>query len=52
MHIKKTYKEANPELLYDEVRDFVPKQGAVIGESSWKHTSCLITLQHLSFGVR
>ncbi len=33
MQIRKTYKEANPELLYDEVRDFVLKQGVVIGES-------------------
>lgn len=33
MQIRKTYKEVNPELLYDEVRDFVLKQGTVIGES-------------------
>ena len=30
MQIRKTYKEVNPELLYDEVRDFILKQGAVI----------------------
>ena len=33
MQIRKTYKEVNPQLLYDEVRDFVLKQGTVIGES-------------------
>jgi len=29
--LKKTYKDINPELLYDEVRDFVLKQGATLG---------------------
>ncbi|GAI64808.1 unnamed protein product, partial [marine sediment metagenome] len=29
----KTYKEVNPELLYDELRDFILKQGAIIGET-------------------
>ncbi len=33
MQIKKTYQGVNPELLYDEVRDFVLKQGTVIGEA-------------------
>ena len=33
MQIRKIYKGVNPELLYDEVRDFVLKQGATIGES-------------------
>lgn len=33
MQIRKTYKEVNPELLYDEVRDFVEKQGVVAGEA-------------------
>ncbi len=33
MQIRKTYKAVNPELLYAEVRDFVLKQGAVLGES-------------------
>ncbi len=33
MQIKKTYTEVNPELLYDEIRDFVQKQGAVIDEA-------------------
>ena len=33
MQIRKTYKEVQPELLYDEVRDFVLKQGAVVDEA-------------------
>jgi len=33
MQIKKTYQGVNPELLYDEVRDFVLKQGTVTGEA-------------------
>ena len=33
MQIRKTYQGVNPELLYDEVRDFVQKQGAIIGEA-------------------
>jgi hypothetical protein len=31
MQIRKTYKGVNPELLYDEIRDFALKQGLVIG---------------------
>ncbi len=33
MQIKKTYSDVKPELLYDEVRDFVLKQGTTIGEA-------------------
>ncbi len=33
MRIKKIYKDVQPELLYDEVRDFVLKQGAVVDEA-------------------
>ncbi len=33
MQIKKTYTEVNPGLLYDEIKDFVQKQGAVIDEA-------------------
>ena len=29
MQIRKTYKDLKPELLYDEVRDLVLKQGAI-----------------------
>ncbi len=33
MQIRKTYKDVNPELLYDEARDFVRKQGVVLDEA-------------------
>ena len=33
MQIRKTYKQLNPELLYHEIKDFVQKQGAVVGEA-------------------
>ncbi|HUV45529.1 MAG TPA: hypothetical protein VMW45_00455 [Dehalococcoidia bacterium] len=33
MQIRKTYSDVKPELLYDEIRDLVLKQGAVIGEA-------------------
>ena len=33
MQIKKTYNGVKPELLYDEVRDFVLKQGVTVGEA-------------------
>ena len=33
MQIRKTYKEVNPELLYDEIRDFVQKQEVSLGEA-------------------
>ncbi len=32
MQIRKTYKAVNPELLYDEMRDLVLKQGVSLGE--------------------
>jgi len=36
MQIKKTYIEVKPELLYDEVRDFVVKQGATVSEAKFE----------------
>jgi hypothetical protein len=33
MQIKKVYKGVNPGLLYDEIRDFVRKQGVIIGDA-------------------
>ncbi len=33
MQIRKTYKDLKPELLYDEVRDFILKQGTIIDEA-------------------
>jgi len=33
MQIKKTYRGVNPEMLYDEVRDLMIKQGVVVEEA-------------------
>ncbi len=33
MQIRKAYKDLKPELLYDEVRDFILKQGTIIDEA-------------------
>ena len=33
MQFKKTYQNVNPELLYDEVRDFFQKQGVIVDEA-------------------
>jgi len=33
MQIRKTYSTVKPELLYDEIRDLVLKQGTTIGEA-------------------
>jgi len=33
MQIKKVYTRVNPGLLYDEIRDFVQKQGVAVGEA-------------------
>jgi hypothetical protein len=33
VQIRKTYREVNPELLYDEIRDFAVKHGTAVGES-------------------
>ena len=33
MQIKKVYTKVNPGLLYDEIRDFVQKQGVVVDEA-------------------
>jgi len=36
VQIRKTYQNVKPELLYDEVRDFVLKQGAVVDEAKFE----------------
>ena len=33
MQIRKTYQEVNPELLYNEIKDFAMKQGAMVASS-------------------
>ncbi len=55
MQIRKTYQEVNPELLYAEIRDFVLKRGASLGEEKMEtyalpnDTSSFITRGTLSF---
>lgn len=58
MQIRKTYKEVNPELLYAEIRDFVLKRGASLGEEKMEtyalpsDTSSFITRGTLTFRVQ
>ena len=58
MQIRKTYSEVNPELLYAEVRDFVLKQGVVIGDSKLEtyllpdNSSAFISRGGLTFKVQ
>ncbi len=58
MQIRKTYKRVNPELLYDEIRDFALKQGLVIGEAKLEtyalpnDTSSFISRGTLTFKPR
>lgn len=58
MKIRKTYKEVNPGLLYDEVRDFVQKQGVTIDEAKLEtyslpsDSSSFISRGTLSFKVQ
>jgi len=58
MQIRKTYKEVNPELLYDEIRDFILKQGVSIGEEKIEtyalptDTSSFISRGSLTFKVK
>jgi len=58
MQIRKTYKDVKPELLYDEIRDFVVKQGAIIGETKLEtyslpsNSSLFISRGTLTFKIR
>lgn len=58
MQIRKTYSDVNPKLLYDEVRDFALKQGAIIEESKLEtylipdNTSSFMFRGNLIFKVR
>jgi len=58
MQIRKTYKEVNPELLYDEIRDFILKQGVSLGEAKLEtyalpsDTSSFISRGTLTFKAR
>ncbi len=58
MQNRKTYKEVNPELLYDEIRDFILKQGVSLGEAKLEtyalpnDTSSFISRGTLTFKVQ
>ncbi len=58
MQIKKTYKEVNPELLYDEIKDFILKQGVSIGEAKMEtyalpgDTSSFVSRGTMTFKVK
>jgi len=58
MQIKKTYDGVNPELLYDEIRDFTIKQGTVIDKAKLEtyplpgNSSTFISRGTLTFRVQ
>ena len=58
MQIKKTYNEVNPELLHNEIKDFVQKQGAIISEARLEtysiptDSSSFISRGTLTFNIR
>ncbi|MCX7912037.1 MAG: hypothetical protein N2506_03635 [Dehalococcoidales bacterium] len=57
LQIRKTYREVNPELLSAEIRDFILKQGAVLGESKLEtytqpdDTASFITRSTMTFRI-
>jgi hypothetical protein len=58
VQIKKTYQNVNPELLYDEIKDLVLKQGTVASEAKLEtymspdDTSSFVTRATLSFRMK
>jgi len=58
MQIRKTYNGVNPELLYDEIKDFTLKQGAVIDKATLEtyslptDSSSFISRGTLTFNVQ
>ncbi|MBA7485586.1 hypothetical protein ES707_21134 [subsurface metagenome] len=58
MQIRKTYKEIGPELLYDEIKDFILKQGTVLGETKLEtysmptDSSSFISRGTLTFNIK
>jgi hypothetical protein len=58
MQIRKTYKEINPDLFYDEVKDFALKRGVVIDEAKLEtyslpnDSSSFITRGTLRFKIK
>lgn len=58
MQIKKTYNQVQPELLYDEVKDFALKQGVTVAEAKLgtysmpEDSSSFISRGVLTFNVK
>jgi hypothetical protein len=58
MELKKTYHDVNPELLYDEIKDFALNQGVTLGENKLEtysvagDSSSFITRGNLTFKTR
>jgi hypothetical protein len=58
MQIKKTYSQVQPELLYDEVKDFALKQGVTVAEAKLgtyslpEDSSSFISRGVLTFNVK
>ena len=57
MQIRKTYREINPDLLYNEIKDFTLKQGTILGQTKIEtyslptDSSSFITRGTLTFKV-
>jgi hypothetical protein len=51
MQIRKTYKNINPEMLYDEIRDLVQKQGTIVEEEKLQTYSLPGGSSHVSRGT-
>ncbi|MFQ5826430.1 MAG: hypothetical protein ACE5IA_03640 [Dehalococcoidia bacterium] len=51
MQIRKTYQELNPDLLFDELRDFIQQQGATLDESKMQSYSTPLGTEHVSRGT-
>jgi hypothetical protein len=57
MQIKKTYTEVNPELLNAEIKDFILKQGAELGENKLEtftlpdESASFITRSTMTFSI-
>ena len=58
MQIRKTYREVKPDLLYDEVKDFVLKQGASVAGAKFEtyslpsNSSSFISRGTLTFNIQ
>ncbi len=51
IRIRKTYKNINPEVLYDEMRDLMQKQGTIVDEEKLQAYSLPGGSSHMSRGT-